>query len=109
MQLVHLLVLVGLCAVVSADEGPRRGGRRQGRRQRPRAGRQQNFDLGPPPQPVIDLPNFPAAAAAAPLPVQASVPANRFLPTGPAPGSALPPESLVAGHIPDREGNYDFT
>lgn len=84
--------------VASLASGQRRGRRRQ----RPRAGRQQNFDLGPPPQPVINIPD------AAPLPVQASVPANRFIPTGPAPGSALPPESPVVGHIPDRDGNYDF-
>ena len=99
-----------LAAVAEADEQRRgRGGRRQGgRRQRPRGGRQQDLNggLGPPPQPVIDLP----AAAAAPLPIP-SGPANRFIPTGgrgPQPGSALPAESLVTGHIPDRDGNYDF-
>ena len=100
-------MVIGILATQAEAEGQRRGrgGRRHGRRQRPRAGRQfDSFDLGPPPQPVIDLP----AAAAAPLPLPAG-PANRFVPTGgPAPGSALPPESLVAGHIPDRDGNYDF-
>lgn len=84
-------------ALTSADERRRQGRRRQ----RPRAGRQQQFDLGPPPQPVINIPE-----PAAPLPVQAA--ANRFIPTGPAPGSAFPPESAVIGHIPDRDGNYDF-
>merc|ERR1711981_475947 len=106
MKIVLTFLVIGILATLAqADGGQRhgRGGRRQGRRQRPRAGRQQNFDLGPPPQPVINLP----PSAAAPLPLPAGPP-NRFLPTGPAPGSSLPPESLVAGHIPDRDGNYDF-
>ena len=92
---------VALLATLShADgNGGRRGGRRRGRNGQ-RAGRQQPLALGPPPQPIIDIPEVPAA----PLPVQ-----NRFVPTGPAPGSALPPESPVVGHIPDGEGNYDFT
>ena len=103
-------MVIGVLAAVAEADGQRRGrgGRRQGRRQRPRGGRQQDLNggLGPPPQPVIDLP----AAAAAPLPIP-SGPANRFIPTGgrgPQPGSALPAESLVTGHIPDRDGNYDF-
>lgn len=89
---------IGLFAsLAEADEGRRRGGRRRGQRQR--GGRQQQItDLGPPPQPIIDIPEVPAA----PLPL------NRFVPTGPAPGSAFPPESPVEGHIPDSDGNYDF-
>lgn len=101
-QVTHILVLIGL--ITTAAEAQRRGRGRAGRRQRPRAGRQQQFDLGPPPQPVISIPEVPAA----PLPIS-SVPANRFIPTGPAPGSAFPPESLVQGRIPDREGNYEFS
>merc|ERR1712018_73791 len=108
MKVVPILVIIGLIIATAVNgepqrrQRPGRGGRGNGRRrQRPRAGRQ--FDLGPPPQPVINIPDLPAA----PLPV-ASVPANRFVPTGPAPDSALPPESLTQGHIPDREGNYDF-
>ena len=108
-------MIIGLITAATVNGEPQRQQRRgrnraAGRRrqqQRQRAGRQQQqqqFDLGPPPQPVISIPDLPAA----PLPVS-SVPANRFIPTGPAPGSALPPESLTQGHIPDREGNYDFT
>merc|ERR1712029_513514 len=105
MKIILTIVLIGDFATLAQADGQRggRGGRRQGRRQRPRAGRQQQFDLGPPPQPEINLP----ASAAAPLPIPVG-PANRFIPTGPKPGAALPPESLVAGHIPDRDGNYDF-
>ena len=96
------MVIGVLVTLAQADERRRgRGGRRQGRRQRPRGGRQQFADLGPPPQPEINLP-----LSAAPLPLPAAP--NRFLPTGPAPGSALPDEGLVSGHIPDRDGNYDF-
>lgn len=99
-------MVIGVLAAVAEADGQRRGrgGRQQGRRQRPRGGRQLNGGLGPPPQPVIDLP----FEAAAPLPIPAG-PANRFIPRGgPQPGSALPAESLVTGHIPDRDGNYDF-
>jgi len=88
-------------------DGQGHGGGRRGRvgrrRNRPRGGRQQQFDLGPPPQPIINIPE----PVAAPLPVQAASP-NRFVPSGPAPGSAFPPESPVRGRIPDRDGNYDF-
>merc|ERR1719412_1963161 len=88
-------------------DGQGHGGGRRGRvgrrRNRPRGGRQQQFDLGPPPQPIINIPE----PVAAPLPAPA-LPANRFLPTGPVPGAPLPPESPVRGRIPDRDGNYDF-
>merc|ERR1712038_1744062 len=116
MKVIPILVIIGLITAATVNGEPQRQQRRgrnraAGRRrqqQRQRAGRQQQqqqqFDLGPPPQPVISIPDLPAA----PLPVS-SVPANRFIPTGPAPGSALPPESLTQGNIPDREGKYDFT
>ena len=98
------ILVIGVLVTLAQADGQRRGrgGRRQGRRQRPRGGRQQFTDLGPPPQPEINLP-----PSAAPLPIPAG-PANRFVPTGPKPGGALPAEGLVAGHIPDRDGNYDF-
>merc|ERR1739838_376566 len=85
MKIFLTIVVIGvLVTLAQADEQRRgRGGRRQGRRQRPRGGRQQFADLGPPPQPEINLP-----LSAAPLP--------------------LPAEGLVSGHIPDADGNYDF-
>ena len=87
---------------------PSRQGRRRGQQQQ-RGARQQFGDLGPPPQPQIDIPNLPPPPNRAVPAQQPSLPQNRFLPTGPAPGSPLPPESPVRGRIPDREGNYDFT
>lgn len=105
-----MIALALTFTLVLADgdgHGPRRRGR-QGRRrgQQGRRGGRQFGDLGPPPQ--VDIPED--ILDVAPLPVQApSGPANRFLPTGPQPGSALPPESPVRGRIPDRDGNYDFT
>ena len=105
-QLLHLIVILGFACYMAKADGPGHGGGRRGRtgrrRNRPRGGRQQ-FDLGPPPQPVINIPE----PVAAPLPVQPASP-NRFVPAGPAPGSPLPPESPVRGRIPDRDGNYDF-
>ena len=106
-----LIALALTFTLVLADgdgHGGRRRGSRQGRRrgQQGRRGGRQFGDLGPPPQ--VDIPED--ILDVAPLPVQApSGPANRFLPTGPKPGSALPPESPVRGRIPDRDGNYDFT
>merc|ERR1712088_29972 len=84
--------------IADGQHGRRRGrqGRRRGQQQQQRGARQQSGDLGPPPNRAV-----PAQ--------QPSLPQNRFLPTGPAPGSPLPPESPVRGRIPDREGNYDST
>ena len=97
--------------IADGQHGRRRGrqGRRRGQQQQ-RGARQQFGDLGPPPQPQIDIPNLPPPPPNRAVPAQQpSLPQNRFLPTGPAPGSPLPPESPVRGRIPDREGNYDFT
>merc|ERR1712086_117307 len=63
MKIILTILVIGVLAAVAEADGQRRGrgGRQQGRRQRPRGGRQLNGGLGPPPQPVIDLP-FEAAA-----------------------------------------------
>merc|ERR1712072_158152 len=97
--------------IAEGQHGRRRGrqGRRRGQQQQQQRGARQQFaDLGPPPQPQIDIPNLPPPPNRA-IPAQPSLPQNRFLPTGPAPGSSLPPESPVRGRIPDTDGNYDFT
>merc|ERR1712183_1145571 len=96
--------------IAEGQHGRRRGrqGRRREQQQQQRGARQQFADLGPPPQPQIDIPNLPPPPNRA-IPAQLSLPQNRFLPRGPAPGSSLPPESPVRGRIPDTDGNYDFT
>merc|ERR1711981_1077373 len=80
--------------IAEGQHGHRRGrqGRRRGQQQQQRGARQQFADLGPPPQPQIDIPNLPP-------------PPNRAIPAQP----SLPQESPVRGRIPDTDGNYDFT
>merc|ERR1712001_619294 len=77
--------------IAEGQHGRRRGrqGRRRGQQQQ-RGARQQFGDLGPPPQPQIDIPNLPPPPNRAVPAQQPSLPQNRFLPTGPAPGSPLP-------------------